>query len=149
MAEAALSSCGFIKDFLSSPSSPANLVNNHLGHAIAPSYHKRILPVIDHEQLYLSPVVGVNRPRRIDEGNSMFQGQTATRSDLGLIASRKGNGQPGGNSLPTTRQDRDLLIDSGADIHAGGLLRHIPWQRQIVAARQSYDGNLDLVNRQI
>jgi len=118
MAEAALSPCGFIQRFLPSPQPTANLVNNHLGHAISPSYDKRALAVIDYEQLYLSPVVGIDRPGRIDEGDSMLQGQTAPGPDLGLVAGRKGNDHPGGNHLPTARQDRYLLIDSGANIHA-------------------------------
>ena len=146
MAEAALPSYGFIQGFPLSPLPPANPAYDHLSHAIAPPYGKRVLAVIDHEQLYLSPVVGIDRPRRIDEGNSMLKGQAAPGSYLGLVADRKGNNHSRGYHFSTARHDRDLLIDGGANIHAGGLLCHIPGQRQVVASRQLRNCYFDLVN---
>jgi hypothetical protein len=61
--------------------------------------------MIDDENFYLSPVVGIDGTRGIEEGHTRLHGKSAPRPDLGLIAGGERDRDPRGNqaSLPGRR----------------------------------------------
>ena len=45
----------------------------HLRNALSPPEGKGLVPVVDQQHFYLSPVVGINCTRTIEAGNAMLE----------------------------------------------------------------------------
>ena len=64
---------------------------------------KRLASKIDQNDADLSTIIGVDRPRTIEDGHSVMQGQSRTRTDLRLKTLGQFNGQPGRNQRRNRR----------------------------------------------
>ena len=62
----------------------ANAGSSIASDAITAVYGVGCLAQVDHRDFYLAPVVGVYGSRRVDQPDTMFDCQSATRTDLGF-----------------------------------------------------------------
>ena len=56
---------------------------------------ERLRPVIDQKHLDLAAIVGVDRARRVEDGDAMLAGEAGARPHLALIAVRERDGDAG------------------------------------------------------
>ena len=97
MAKAALLSLSGWKIVHFFPYRPKNTGDDHLGDPISHPDRKRLFPKIDQDNAYLSPVIGIDRPRAIHHSDSISEGQSASRPDLAFKSLRNGDRNSRGN----------------------------------------------------
>ena len=80
--------------------------NYHLCDALSRLDSLILIGEIDYDTFDFSPVVAVNGTRRVKHGQAPFGSQTATGSDLRLVAFRQLNKKPGGYECTFERTER-------------------------------------------
>lgn len=93
--------------------------NDHLGYALAIAHHKVLLRQIDQHDTYLTAIVGIDGSWRVQHGNSMFQGQSATWADLCLISFGQCDMKTCGYEPALHRVQGDRFIEISPEVHTG------------------------------
>lgn len=111
--------------------------DEHLGNSVSPGDREGPLPPVDHDQAYLSPVIRVNGPRRIDHPYAVLQGETAPWPYLCLISLRDCHGYPRRDKPYFSRIQCHRSRNCRPEIHPRGPLRFIGWQRYVFPGSKS------------
>ncbi len=101
---------------------------NELGDAVAPADGERLAAKIDQGDFDFAPIIGINRARRIDHSNAVFDRQAGAWPDLQLKALWQGGGKTGRNKLNAAGLEHNVFRAGGGNIHArrlrGSISRH-------------------------
>ena len=81
-------SCGNIQCFFFLKIRPINLANDHLRQPLSSFDHKRLFSMIDKDKPNLPPIVSINGPGCVKQGNPIVKSQPAPGPDLSFIAGR-------------------------------------------------------------
>ena len=87
-----------------------DLMDDELGDPVTVFNYKGSRSHIDHDDADLTAVIGIDGPRRVEQGHPVLQGETAARPYLGLIPCRQGNGNAGGDKQPLPGGKGDLFF---------------------------------------
>jgi len=71
--------------------------NNHLANSLPIVHGKSLVGMVNENNAYLTPIIGIDSTRGIQNRNTRFEGQAASGANLGLISCRKRNKQAGSN----------------------------------------------------
>ena len=105
--------------------------DDHLADTLPGGNGLRLVAQVDKDNPHLSAVVGVNRPRAVQHGESALKCQAAARTNLRLVALRQFNEQTRRQQSPLHRQKGNLLAKVTPYIHSRRLRALIPRQRII------------------
>ena len=121
-AEAAVAACGRgeVLDFF--PGDGDDGGDHELGDAVAATDADGGAAEVDEQYLHLAPVVGVDRPGRVEERQAVAVRETAARPDLTLVPGRDGDREPSRLKAKAPAITR-LLRDVRGIQEAGGRLR--------------------------
>jgi peptide chain release factor 3 len=113
--------------------------DHQLGDAHAAGDGEGVGAEIGEDHLDLAAIVAVDGAGRVQTGDSGFQSEAGARTDLALETLRDLHHQPGGHgeAVAGRQLDRLVLIDGGAQIHAGGPGRLIGGKLQSIAMREA------------
>lgn len=131
MAEATVTPGGLIQFMHIQKFSSHKRRKYHLGDPFTPPYDKGICAVINNDHADLSPIVGINSARRVDEGNSVLEGKTASWPDLRLKTIGQGYGNAGGNKRSVSRLKHQIRIHIGTQVHTSGVRSHVAGKREV------------------
>ena len=131
-AEAAVAACGRgeVLDFL--PGDGDDGGDHELRDAVAATDADGGTAEVDEQHLDLAPVVGVDRPGRVEERQAVAVRETAARPDLPLVPGRDGHREPRRHEAPLAGAQHDVGGDVGREVHAGRSGRHVARQRKRV-----------------
>ena len=101
--------------------------DHHLRDTLAVVDDKLLLRQVDQQHAYLSTIVGIDGAWRVQDGNTLLEGQTATRTDLCLITDRKRDVQSGRNQSALHGLQHDGCFEICSQIHACTLFRGVLW----------------------
>ena len=93
-----------------------NRCYHHLCNPVAPADDKILLPMVDHYDLDLAPIVGIYGARGIHKAYAVLYGQTGAGADLGLIPDRQLDGKTGWNQIPLTRLKDYILLETSLEV---------------------------------
>ena len=80
--------------------------DDYLGDPHAALQAESFFPSIEENDLDLAAIIAVDRSRRIEHGHAMFRGQSRTRANLRLVASRQFDAKAGRNQKAVARLQR-------------------------------------------
>jgi len=123
------------------PSGPCDSANDHLSNPVSIVHGKRVISPVDEKNGKLPSIIGIDRPWRVDESNSMTHGKAAPRSHLAFKAFRNGYGNSRWNESPLTRLEDDVRIDTREEVHPRCPFRHILRQENSPIGSQTLNGN--------
>lgn len=115
--------------------------NYHLGYALAVVYDERLIAQVDQNHADLSAIVGIYCAWRIQHGDAMLYGESASGAYLCLYSGRQGDEEPRGDEASLHRPELDGRRYVCTKVEAGALRRGILWQRMVAAV---YHLNLHL-----
>ena len=106
-------------------------LDHELRDAIASRDGHRLGAVVDDDDPHLAAVVGVDRPRAVQERDARAQGQAASRADLRLEAGRHRDRDAGRNQRPPPRRNDHRIGDARPQVEAGRVARRAGGEREI------------------
>jgi len=109
--------------------------HDHLRNALSGIDLYSIRGQIDHNDPYLSAVIGIYGSGTVQDPDPLFDSQTATRSDLCLIPGRKFNIQSGRYQSPFERLQRNTVGNICPQVH--------PCRQGRCVIRQGIRGTVD------
>ena len=109
--------------------------HDHLRNPLSGFHLEGLLRQVDQNDPNFTPVIGIDRPGRVQHGNPMFGSQPAPRTDLHLITCRQLHIESRRDHGPAERRDHHTLRQVGFHIHAGRLRR--------LVTRQFVGGTID------
>ena len=105
---------------------------DHLRDTVAIVDSEIVFPEVYENNAYLTSVVGVDGARRIDNGYSVIQSQSGTRSYLAFVAGGELHVESGGYESPLHRtQSYGTLREESPDVHARRLESAVCWKRVV------------------
>ncbi|PAV74071.1 hypothetical protein WR25_14230 [Diploscapter pachys] len=102
-----------------------------LSDPVAACDRERRVAQIDQDHLPLAAIIAVDRPRRVEAGDAVFQGKPRARTHLDLEAIGNGEGEAGCDRRPRARRQGQCL--GRDDVHARGAISGISGQGQAFA----------------
>ena len=93
--------------------------NHYLRYPLAWFYLERRIGEVHKNDLDFPPVIGINRPRRIEHRHPVFRRQPAARTHLHLIARRQLDEKSRRDKRPAQGSQHDTLRNVGPHIHSG------------------------------
>ena len=93
--------------------------DNKLANPFAICYGKRSIREIDHNNPYLTAIIGIDSPWAIDQRNTVSESQSASGADLCFIAYREFDEEACWNETTFEWQQRDRFFDGCTQIHTG------------------------------
>ena len=108
---------------------------DHLSDPHAARYGKSFLGVIDHDNLDLTTIIGIDRARAVEKRDAVLDRETTPWADLGFQVARKGDHDPRGDQNALPRQDRDRRLTGRQKIDAARPLGLILRKRQAFEMR--------------
>ena len=109
--------------------------DDQLGYALAVVDNKRFIRQVNQNHTYFAAIVGVYRPRRIQQADAFLQSEARARPYLRLIARRQRDEQPRGHHAARQRRQFDRGIEVGPQVHTG--------TQRCGVCRQSMVGTVD------
>lgn len=108
-----------------------------------PCHGKVTITKIDKQYLYLSAIIGIDGPRRIENGDAVLVGKSGARAHLSLKSRRKADGKSARNAFVRARGNhkRFVRLHRGPQIEAGRARTLGPWQFKSFAMRQILECN--------
>ena len=87
--------------------------------AVAAPDREGLFAMVDQGDFDLPPKIRVNSARGIDNADAVFDGEPASRPDLGLAVRGKRHGKAGGNKRDISRRQNHRVCYRRTDIHSG------------------------------
>src|SRR4030043_1458013 len=103
----------------------SNRGDDHLGNPVSITDGERFLAEIDQEDTDLSSVIGIDGSRRIDDADSLLDGESASRSDLAFKSLRNSNRDSRGDQLSLSRDQGHFLGEGREEATPPGPFGHI------------------------
>jgi len=129
MAEASGTAFRTIEGFPFLPFHLLMACDHHLSDPVAAMDNKVLFPEIGEDHFHLTPVVSINRTRRVQDTDLVFDCKAAAWPHLGFITDRKGNGEPCWDESRLTRPQNNLLLHGSKDVHAGSMFSGVRRER--------------------
>jgi hypothetical protein len=102
--------------------------DDHLCHTLAVVHDEFFLRQVHQQHTHLATIVGVDGAGCIQHGDSLLQGQSATRSHLCLVTLGQCDKQPCRHQAALQWFQHDALRKVSTQVHASALRRGILWQ---------------------
>ena len=99
--------------------------NDHLCNTLTIIDDEILLRQIDEHHAYLAAIVGINRTRGIQDGQTVLQGQSTAGTNLSFVTLRQCNEKTCRNQPTFHRTQHDRLVNIRTKIHTGALRRSI------------------------
>lgn len=116
-------------------------VDDNLGNPVAPRNGEGALSQVHEEHADFSPVVGVYRPRSVENGHAVLERETGPRTDLGFGSGRKLDNDPGRDEARLPRSENDRVDNGRVEVKTRGMGCLILGKRKIETARKAHDRN--------
>jgi hypothetical protein len=134
-----------LQPILHAKADPYNRLDHQLGNAIPPSNPVGILSKVDHQDLDLPSIVGVDGARSVEKGQPMSPSQAASWTNLRLKPFGKLQADPRRDEGPLQRIQSKGLLHSRMEIQPRGMGRSIGGKRKSSMVFQSAYPNADLI----
>ena len=116
------------------PAGPDHLLDHHLGNPHPSLDNHRSPAQVDDDHPHLPPVIGINRPGGIKDGQAVLQRQATAGTELGFKPGRKGDIDTGGDEFDLSGREDHIFGHRGQEVHPGGTFTHVLREVKILEA---------------